>query len=107
LTDATQVCDPQTIGRPTTTGFANAVADLLLERGWTQRALAHAAGVDPGQLCRLLRPRSPRPTPHLMERVAEALGVAPTHFPEYREWQVVEAIRRDVALCDRIHRSLA
>lgn len=86
--------------------FAHAVGELLAERGWTQRQLADAVCVDPAHICRLLRRESSTVTPELAARVAEVLGVPPEFFAEYREWQVIEAVRADPALRDRLHRQV-
>src|SRR4051794_23092477 len=88
-------------------GFAETVDRLLRRRGWTQRQLADAAQVDPAHICRLLRGARTRVTPDLAERVAQALDVAPELFGEYREWQVLQAVRTDPGLRDRLHEELA
>jgi transcriptional regulator with XRE-family HTH domain len=83
--------------------FRDAVAGLLLERGWTQRELAAAVGVDPAHVSRLLRRGSRvRATPQLLARVARALDVEPQFFVEYREWCVLEAVRRNPSLRERL-----
>jgi transcriptional regulator with XRE-family HTH domain len=87
--------------------FGELVAGLLGARGWSQRDLARAVDVDPAHICRLLRPGARSVSPELLVRVAEALGVPPEHFAEYREWRVVEAVRQDAALRERLFRSLA
>ena len=83
--------------------FRDAVADLMLERGWSQRDLAAAVGVDPAHISRLLRRGSSlRATPQLLARVARALELEPEFFVEYREWCVIEAIRRNPSLRERL-----
>ena len=86
--------------------FGEAVGDLLLDRGLTQRELAQAAYVDPAHISRLLRRERPTVSPDLLTRVADALGVPPDHFLEFQEWQLIELIRSDPALCERLHRRL-
>jgi transcriptional regulator with XRE-family HTH domain len=84
--------------------FRDAVAELMYERGWTQRELSAAVGVDPAHVCRLLRRGSSRrATPELLVRVADAFDVAPEYFPEYREWRVLEAVRTDPSLRERLY----
>jgi transcriptional regulator with XRE-family HTH domain len=83
--------------------FGDAVGELLFERGWSQRDLADAVGVDPAHVCRLLkRGARRRATPELLARVACALGVEPEFFAEYREWCVLEAVRRNPSLRERL-----
>ena len=83
--------------------FRNAVGDLLHERGWTQRDLAGAVGVDPAHVCRLLKRGSRlRATPELLARIARALQVEPEFFTEYREWCVLEAVRQNPSLRERL-----
>jgi transcriptional regulator with XRE-family HTH domain len=84
--------------------FREAVMDLLEERGRSQRDLSFAVGVDPAHICRLLRRGSKvRATPELLARIAHALDVPPEYFPEYREWRVVEAVRTDPSLRERLY----
>jgi transcriptional regulator with XRE-family HTH domain len=96
-------------GRATSTDpFSGSVRALLEERGWSQRDLARAAGVDPAYISRALRRgRRSAVAPELAARVALALGLSDDYFPECRERQVIEAVRNDPALRDRLHRRLA
>ena len=88
--------------------FRDAVADLMYEHGWTQRELSAAVGVDPAHMCRLLRHGSSRrATPELLARVAQAFGLRPEYFPEYREWRVLEAVRTDPSLRERLYAGIA
>jgi transcriptional regulator with XRE-family HTH domain len=88
--------------------FERSVRDLLEERGWSQRALAHAAGVDPAYISRALRRgRREAVSSELAARVARALDLPDDYFPECRERQVIEAVRNDPALRDRLYRRLA
>jgi transcriptional regulator with XRE-family HTH domain len=83
--------------------FGDAVGELLFERGWSQRDLADAVGVDPAHVCRLLkRGARRRATPDLLARVACALEIEPEFFAEYREWCVLEAVRRSPSLRERL-----
>jgi transcriptional regulator with XRE-family HTH domain len=83
--------------------FRDAVEELLLERGWSQRELAATVGVDPAHISRLLKRGSRlRATPQLMTRIACALGVEPEYFAEYREWCVLEAVRHNPTLRERL-----
>jgi transcriptional regulator with XRE-family HTH domain len=83
--------------------FRDAVAELLDERGWSQRDLAAEVAVDPAHISRLLKRGSGlRATPQLIARVARALEVEPEFFVEYREWCVLEAVRRNPSLRERL-----
>ncbi len=83
--------------------FRDSVGELLSERGWSQRELADAVGVDPAHVCRLLRRGAqPRATPQLLARIASALEVEPEFFAEYREWRVLEAVRSNPSLRERL-----
>jgi transcriptional regulator with XRE-family HTH domain len=86
--------------------FGAVVQDLLAERGWSQRDLARAVAVDPAHVSRLLGRTRRGASPELMRRVAEVLGVSPERFAEYREWLVIEAIRADGALRERLYQRL-
>ena len=88
--------------------FRESVRDLMLDRGWSQRDLAIAVRVDPAHVCRLLkRGTHLRVTPELAARVAEALEVEPDYFVEYREWRVLEAVRRSPSLRERLFARIA
>jgi transcriptional regulator with XRE-family HTH domain len=83
--------------------FRDAVGDLMFERGWSQRDLADAVGVDPAHVSRLLkRGTRLRATPQLLARVTRALEVEPEFFTENREWCVLEAVRRNPSLRERL-----
>jgi transcriptional regulator with XRE-family HTH domain len=83
--------------------FAEAVPELLQAREWSQRRLAAAVGVDPAYICRAVAGSS-RPSPELTGRVAIALGLPLDYFPEYREAEVIAAVRRDPQLRERFYR---
>ena len=87
----------------TNQAFREAVGGLMDERGWCQRDLSAAVGVDPAHISRLLKRGSRlRATPQLMTRVARAFEVDPEFFVEYREWCVLEEVRRNPSLRERL-----
>jgi plasmid maintenance system antidote protein VapI len=87
----------------TNQAFRDAVGVLMDERGWCQRDLSAAVGVDPAHISRLLKRGSRlRATPQLMTRVARAFDVDPEFFVEYREWCVLEEVRRNPSLRERL-----
>ena len=88
--------------------FTEEVPDLLAERGMSLRALARAAGVDHGHLSRVLRREAYKtPSSELTARVAEAFDLPHDYFPEFREGFVLERIREDEALRERLYRRLS
>ena len=85
--------------------FQDVVLALLRERGWSQKHLARTACVDPGFLCRVLGNRS-GVSAELASRVAVELELPPDFFAEYREREVIQAIRSDPVLRDRVYEAL-
>jgi transcriptional regulator with XRE-family HTH domain len=87
--------------------FAEEVPRLLTERSLSARALAQAAGVDPGFLSRVLRGADYKSaSPDLARSVAEALQLPADYFPEVRERAVVERIQGDAKLRDSLYDQL-
>ena len=88
--------------------FREAVSELMYERGWSQRDICAAVGVDPAHISRLLKRGSRlRATPELLARIARACDVPPEFFVEYREWCVLEAVRSNPTLRERLYARLA
>ena len=84
-----------------------APAALAPTMRWSQRRLADVVGVDPAYISRAVGDRTATgPSPGLAGRVAVALGLPPDYFPEYREAQVIAAVRRDPQLRERLYRTL-
>ena len=80
---------------------------LLEEKGLTLRSLARAVGVNHAHLSRIVRHQGGKTAgPDLARRVAEAFGLPPDFFPEYREATVVERVRRDANLRDELYKRL-
>lgn len=71
------------------------------------RALAREIGVSDSHLSRVLR-RSDYKTPSrdLMRRVSAALTLPADYFPEARESEVIERIKSDPKLRDKIYDQL-
>ena len=71
------------------------------------RALARIVGVTDGHLSRILRRVDYKtPSADLTRRVAVALELPPDYFPEFREGFVVERVRSDPALRDKMYKQL-
>lgn len=87
--------------------FVEEVPRLLRQRGLSIRALAREVGVTDAHLSRVLRRVSYKtPSGDLARRVALALDLPGDYFPEFREWLVVERIKSDAKLRDRLYRQL-
>jgi transcriptional regulator with XRE-family HTH domain len=78
---------------------------LLLEaREMSLRALSRAAGVSDAHLSRVLRKVGYKtPSADLTGRVALALGLPADYFPEYREGVILQTIRGDPSLRDKLY----
>src|SRR4051812_23591390 len=75
--------------------FAQALPDLLRERGLSLRKLAKEVGVTDAHLSRVVRGVNYKSASgDLAGRVALALGLPRDFFPEFREAAVVERVRR-------------
>jgi transcriptional regulator with XRE-family HTH domain len=85
--------------------FSEEVPRLLAERGMSQQALADLVGVSQSHLSRVLRQVDYKtPSRELLRKVALAFELPEDYFPEYREMVVLEAIRADPELRDRLYR---
>jgi|SRR5579862_7432639 len=91
----------------TDTPFAEEVPRLLAEHGMSIRALAAAVGVSDSHLSRVLRRADYKtPSTDLATRVAETFDLPADYFPEFREAYVIERIKRDPPLRNRLYRQL-
>jgi transcriptional regulator with XRE-family HTH domain len=82
--------------------FLEEVPALLAEHGISARELARRVGVDQSYLAFVIGGRR-SPSRRLLEGAAAALGLPPDYFREYREAIVLERIKADPALLDRIY----
>lgn len=78
-----------------------AVSDLMASRGLTQTALARCSGVSQTHISRVIHGQSAASTP-LIEALATALGVAPTHFLDFRLDAVMRVVERSPCLLDEL-----
>lgn len=68
------------------------------------RELARRAQIDSSHLSRVLRGVNYKsPSPQLARKVAIALNLPPDYFPEFREGFVLDRIRADKALRERLY----
>jgi transcriptional regulator with XRE-family HTH domain len=92
--------------RFSTEPFGPTVERLMTETGVTYRALADKTKLSAGYLNHLVHGNRPVPSNDVVERLAEALGVEPEHFREYRLRVVTERLERMPDLIDRLYRRL-
>jgi transcriptional regulator with XRE-family HTH domain len=88
--------------------FGEALAEVLAERKMSQRGLAEAVGIEQSHLSRLARgvDSRKRPSVDLARRITKVLGLPNDYFRETREAVVIERLRTDSRLLNRIYRNL-
>ena len=87
--------------------FGETLTALMAEQGMTYRQLAAKAGLSAGYLNHMVHGNRPVPGNDVMARLAEALGVEPEHFREYRIRLITERLEEMPELVDRLYRRLA
>jgi transcriptional regulator with XRE-family HTH domain len=93
--------------RRTKRSFAEELPDLLEEQGLSAHALARKAEVDPSLLSKAVRGVAyKRPSAAMTRKVAEALGLPPDYFYEYREQFVLTKVREDAELREKLYACL-
>jgi transcriptional regulator with XRE-family HTH domain len=86
--------------------FGPAVERLMNESGVTYRALASKTGLSAGYLNHLVHGNRPVPSNDVVKTLAEALGVEPEHFREYRVRVITERLETMPDLVDRLYKRL-
>ncbi len=86
--------------------FGPTVERLMVETGVTYRGLAQKTDLSAGYLNHLVHGNRPVPSNDVVERLADALGVEPEHFREYRLRVITERLERMPELIDRLYRRL-
>jgi transcriptional regulator with XRE-family HTH domain len=76
------------------------------ETGVTYRALADQTDLSAGYLNHLVHGNRPVPSDDVVKRIADALGVEPEHFREYRIRVITEQLEAMPELIDRLYRRL-
>jgi transcriptional regulator with XRE-family HTH domain len=84
--------------------FGAAVERLMNEAGVTYRGLAAKSGLSAGYLNHLVHGNRPVPSNAVVKRLADALGVEPEHFREYRLRVITERLEAMPDLVDRLYR---
>lgn len=87
--------------------FGAAISRLMTEKNVTYRGLAQATNLSAGYLNHLVHGNRPVPSDEVISRLAEALGVDPAHFREYRIRVISMRLEQNPDLVDRLYRRLA
>ncbi len=86
--------------------FGATVERLMAETGVTYRALAAKTKLSAGYLNHLVHGNRPVPSNEVVQTLAEALGVEPEHFREYRLRVITERLEQMPELIDRLYKRL-
>ena len=86
--------------------FGPTVERLMAENGVTYRGLAQQTGLSAGYLNHLVHGNRPVPSNDVMATLAQAFGVEPEHFREYRLRVITNRLEAMPELIDRLYRRL-
>ena len=86
--------------------FGPTIERLMDEAGVTYRSLAAKTGLSAGYLNHLVHGNRPVPSNGVINRLADALGVEPEHFREYRIRVITERLEQLPAMVDRLYKQL-
>jgi transcriptional regulator with XRE-family HTH domain len=86
--------------------FGPTIERLMAESGVTYRGLADKTRLSAGYLNHLVHGNRPVPSNEVVETLAEALGVEPQHFREYRLRVITERLEQMPDMIDRLYRRL-
>jgi transcriptional regulator with XRE-family HTH domain len=84
--------------------FGPTIEALMGEVGVTYRELAVRTGLSAGYLNHLVHGNRPVPSNDVVRTLADALGVEPEHFREYRIRVITERLEQMPELVDRLFR---
>jgi transcriptional regulator with XRE-family HTH domain len=87
--------------------FGEALTQLMDEQGVTYRALAANTDLSAGYLNHIVHGNRPVPSNDVVAKLADALGVEPEHFREYRIRVITARLEELPALVDRLYRRLS
>ena len=76
------------------------------ERRVTYRGLADQTGLSAGYLNHLVHGNRPVPSDDVVQKLADALGVEPEHFIEYRVRVITNRLEQMPDLVDRLYKRL-
>ncbi len=74
------------------------------ETDTTYRALADRTGLSAGYLNHLVHGNRPVPSNEVMQTLADALGVEPEHFREYRLRVITDRLEAMPEMIDRLYK---
>ena len=77
------------------------------ETDTTYRALADRTGLSAGYLNHLVHGNRPVPSNEVMQTLADALGVEPEHFREYRLRVITDRLEAMPEMIDRLYKRFA
>lgn len=86
--------------------FGETLMELMKEQGVTFRGLAQRTGLSAGYLNHIVHGNRPVPSNEILGKLAEALGVEPEHFREYRLRMITERLERMPDLVDELFEKL-
>ncbi|MDX6485575.1 MAG: nitrogen system component [Gaiellaceae bacterium] len=84
--------------------FGPTIEALMAEAGVTYRDLAARSGLSAGYLNHLVHGNRPVPSTDVVRTLAEALGVEPEHFREFRLRVITERLEQMPELIDRLYK---
>ncbi len=86
--------------------FGATVERLMGETGLTYRALANQTDLSAGYLNHLVHGNRPVPSNDVVEKLADAFGVEPEHFREYRLRVITDRLEAMPGMIDRLYKRL-
>ena len=86
--------------------FGPTMEQLMEEAGVTYRSLGAKTQLSAGYLNHVVHGNRPVPSSELLERLAEALGVEPEHFLEYRVRVITSRLEKLPDMVDRLYKRL-
>jgi transcriptional regulator with XRE-family HTH domain len=86
--------------------FGPTVERLIVDAGVTYRELAARTKLSAGYLNHLVHGNRPVPSDEVVATLAEALGVEPEYFREYRLRRITKRLEATPELIDRLYRRL-
>ena len=93
--------------RFSTEPFGPTIEQLMDETGTTYRALADRSGLSAGYLNHLVHGNRPVPSNDVIQSLADALGVEPEHFREYRLRVITDRLEAMPEMIDRLYKRFA
>ena len=84
--------------------FGPTIEQLMDETDTTYRALADRSGLSAGYLNHLVHGNRPVPSNDVIQTLADALGVEPEHFREYRLRVITDRLEAMPEMIDRLYK---